>query len=78
MLFRSDYVAAGLYISDVKLVGEREMDVLCDPQTSGGLLIAVPAEKEASLMQAMVKGNVDAAVIGRVVQGEAGRITVLP
>jgi selenide,water dikinase len=73
-----DYVAAGLHITDEKIIGEREVDVLCDPQTSGGLLIAVPAEKEAMLMQAMVNRNVAAAVVGRVVKGEAGRITVLP
>ncbi len=37
-----------------------------DPQTSGGLLIAVPAKKAAALMRALTKARVDAAVIGEV------------
>jgi selenide, water dikinase len=73
-----DYVAEGLVVPDEKTVGEREIDVLCDPQTSGGLFIAVPASKENRLLQAMATRNVEAAVVGRVTEGKAGTITVLP
>lgn len=71
-----EYVADGLQISGA--VGERDMDVLCDPQTSGGLLIAVPSQKEAEFLHALSVRHVPAAVVGRVVDGNAGTITVTP
>jgi selenide, water dikinase len=71
-----DYVAADL--ETAAAVGEREMDVLCDPQTSGGLLIAVPPEREKKLMAELEQRGVTAAVIGRVIFGRAGLIRVIP
>jgi selenide,water dikinase len=50
--------------------------VLCDPQTSGGLLMAVAPEKAAALAAALAARGVAAAVIGHAVPGEPGRITV--
>jgi selenide,water dikinase len=51
---------------------------LCvDAQTSGGLLFSVPKENEAALLAALREENTPAAaVIGRVVPGNAGRIRV--
>jgi selenide,water dikinase len=51
---------------------------LCvDAQTSGGLLLAVPAENEAALLAALHEERTPVAVvIGRVVAGEPGRIRV--
>ena len=72
-----EYVADGLKVAG-EAVGERELDVLCDPQTSGGLLITVPATKEAKLLQTLAARGVPAALIGRVTAGPAGQITVLP
>jgi selenide,water dikinase len=44
-----------------------ELDVLFDPQTSGGLLFGVPADRaEAALAALHAEGDVDAAVIGEV------------
>lgn len=57
----------------------READrILCvDAQTSGGLLLAVPQENEPALVQALRdEGTPAAAVIGRIVGGEGGRIVV--
>ncbi len=71
-----DYVAAGLHPDET--VGEQEIDVLCDPQTSGGLLIAVAPEREKALLAALSRRGVTGAVIGKVVAGEPGRIRVLP
>lgn len=51
--------------------------VLCDPQTSGGLLIAVAPEKAGSLVVGLEERGVLAAVIGRAMDGEAGRISVV-
>ena len=52
-------------------------DLLTDPQTSGGLLIAVAADRaEALLALARTEGFVDAQIVGRVVEGPA-RIRVV-
>jgi len=52
-------------------------DILFDPQTSGGLLIAVSKTKAARLLRALHDGGVPAAaVIGEVVASPAGRISV--
>jgi selenide,water dikinase len=52
---------------------------LCvDAQTSGGLLLAVPAENEAALLAALREEGTPAAVtIGRIIGGPAGQIRVL-
>ena len=51
--------------------------LLADAQTSGGLLIAVAPERADALVAALGReGTLAAAVIGRVVTGEAGRIAV--
>jgi len=48
-------------------------DLLCDPQTSGGLLIAVaPETVDAVLALARSQGFDRAAVVGRLVEGPAG------
>jgi len=52
-------------------------DILFDPQTSGGLLIAVPAEKAATLLERMHREGIEAAAtIGEVVAEPACRIQV--
>jgi len=51
--------------------------LLGDAQTSGGLLIAVPADRRDALVAALRREHTPAAaVIGRVVPGPAGRISV--
>ena len=58
-------------------VDEVEKLVLCDAQTSGGLLIAVPPEGESALVAALERGGAHAAaVVGELRTGEAGRIDV--
>jgi len=52
------------------------MKVLCDPQTSGGLLMAVAEEKADSLEAALVARDVRAARIGMAAPGRPGVITV--
>jgi len=50
--------------------------VLCDPQTSGGMLIAVSPERADALVEALAVRGVEPAVIGRATKGPAGHITV--
>lgn len=65
------------HISWAEGLDEVDRLVLCDAQTSGGLLIAVPAEHEALLLGALEReGTPAAASIGSVTEGPAGRIQV--
>jgi len=50
--------------------------LLTDAQTSGGLLISVPAERGPALADALARRGVLAAEIGKIEAGEAGRIFV--
>jgi selenide,water dikinase len=73
-----EYVQPGLDVVNNRAIGERELDVLCDPQTSGGLLIAVPPEKGKSLLAELGNRQTAASIIGRVLAGPAGRIMLAP
>lgn len=50
--------------------------VLFDPQTSGGLLISVSAEKAPALLEKLSKADIKAALIGEVLPEPKGRIIV--
>jgi selenide,water dikinase len=53
--------------------------ILADAQTSGGLLISLPAERAGALLAALQeRGVASAALIGEVTTPGTGRITVLP
>lgn len=56
-------------------LSKHEEELLYDPQTSGGLLLSVPKERAESLVTALHKNGVYAAVcIGEVLDGPAGII----
>jgi selenide,water dikinase len=57
-------------------IGETELGLLYDPQTSGGLLMAVDANQADSLLQALVVAGDDPMLIGEVRSG-SGRIRIL-
>jgi len=60
-----------------KTVPDYMSDILFDPQTSGGLLIAVAPEKAQGLLERMHREGIDeAAMIGEVVAEPKGKITV--
>ena len=53
------------------------LDILYDPQTSGGLLLSVPKQKMDNLLQELEKTQVkEAAVIGEVVADPRGKIII--
>jgi selenide,water dikinase len=58
-------------------LGTADRYLCVDAQTSGGLLLAVPAENEAALLAALREEHTPAAaVIGRVIAGKPGHIRV--
>ncbi len=58
-------------------VDERDRLLLLDPQTSGGLLMSVPATNATRLLDGLHRrGITDASIIGRVVTGPVGCISV--
>ena len=56
---------------------ERVLDLLYDPQTSGGLLVAVSETYSESVVSALTTAGVPAVRIGRVVAGDRFRILVV-
>ncbi len=68
------------FAEHIEIRGQYEqalLDILYDPQTSGGLLVAVPEELGDRLVEEMRNlGVVDPRIIGRVLGKGSGRITV--
>ncbi len=52
-------------------------EVLLDPQTSGGLLVALPKEQAAALVEDLRRGGAPAAVVGEVTDSEDIEIRVI-
>jgi selenide, water dikinase len=70
-----DDLAADVVWDDA--LSELQRQILCDAQTSGGLLIAVPAARaEALLTELRAELTPIAAIVGRIVDGPAGRIEI--
>lgn len=70
-----EYVAADVTFADS--VTEIAQLVLCDPQTSGGLLMSVPRDRADDLVTALEDvGTPVAAVIGEIMEDMPGRIVV--
>lgn len=57
-------------------IGETDKLILTDPQTSGGLLMAVPGEKAADTLAALKAEGVAGAKIGMIVSREEPSITI--
>ena len=57
---------------------EQQQLLLCDAQTSGGLLISVPRDRLDGLLSELHSVSVAAAVIGEITEGPVGQIQVLP
>lgn len=84
-MLRAEAVAGGLWTNkqyvapsmSVEGVTDEEINVLCDPQTSGGLLMAVPSSNAEKAVRMLHKaGAVNSAVVGKVFARGEGRIIV--
>ena len=67
---------AGSSFIDSRGLGKGELELVFDPQTSGGLLVALPADTAERYAEALVASGHRAAAIGEVVEGPA-RLEVL-
>lgn len=68
----------GAIVWDPEIRQEAQL-ILCDAQTSGGLLIAVPKEKSATLLRRLQERQTPAsALIGEIIEDPDGRIWVEP
>jgi selenide, water dikinase len=56
-------------------VGQDDLLPLYDPQTSGGLLVAVPGARASALVGALDKRGITGAVVGEVVERSGVRVT---
>lgn len=75
------YNNRAFYAHEVEAAGVDELvlSVLFDPQTSGGLLLAVPPQEEEKVLEELRRQNpLGAWVIGRFEERGAVRVTVLP
>jgi selenide,water dikinase len=71
-----EYVGDAIHIAPG--VDEASVNLGFDAQTSGGLLIAVPAERLEMLRQSLARRGAGAFVIGKIVDGAAGQIFLSP
>jgi selenide,water dikinase len=54
------------------------VDILYDPQTSGGLLISLPSVEAEKLVTALKKeGHIHSCIVGEVMEGPPGKIRLL-
>ena len=59
-------------------VPDLRIDLLYDPQTSGGLLISLPRGEAEKLVQKLKQEeHIDASIVGEVVEGPSGKIRIL-
>ena len=67
----------GQWATIAPTIDEAVVNLLFDPQTSGGLLIALPHAHAAELLRALHDDGVPAAtIVGRIVESSEGQITV--
>ncbi|MFP4636543.1 MAG: AIR synthase-related protein, partial [Nitriliruptoraceae bacterium] len=57
-------------------VAAADLTLLADAQTSGGLLLALPAAAADDAVASLVANGHDAAVVGRLTEGPAGHLAV--
>ena len=64
-------------IEQASVIGDDIWNILFDPQTSGGLLISVASTDADTLLENLHRHGIEeAAIIGEVIEGPKGRITV--
>jgi selenide, water dikinase len=57
-------------------IAQEIIDIIADPQTSGGLLIAVPGEQGQRLLAELAERKTEAFIVGRVVKESPGKVRI--
>ncbi|NOY75641.1 MAG: selenide, water dikinase SelD [Kiritimatiellaeota bacterium] len=57
------------YGDKISTITERRKEILCDPQTSGGLLVAVKPKSVGEFLETTAAGGLDLAPIGEIIPG---------
>jgi selenide,water dikinase len=52
------------------------LDILFDPQTSGGLLIAIAPDASNKMLERLLRANINATVIGEVISQPEHKIII--
>lgn len=65
------------YGDKIAPISEAQRDLLCDPQTSGGLLVAVAPEGEVEFLSVASELGLDLAPIGQLVERQSHAVEVL-
>ncbi len=74
---RNNLAAVAPFCTWGAAIDDTDRLILADAQTSGGLLLTVPAERAALLVTELTaRGTPAHAIIGEVIAGEAGRVYV--
>ncbi len=58
------------WVAGAESIAPEHLDILFDPQTSGGLILALPPQQAQELCARMRREEIDAAVIGKIVDKE--------
>ena len=58
---------AAAFVRPANHLDSAAMDVLFDPQTSGGLIISLPADNAELCLKALIENGEDAAIVGEIV-----------
>jgi selenide,water dikinase len=64
------------YGEKIAPITEQQRDLLCDPQTSGGLLVAVTPEGEAEFLAVAAELGLHLAPIGRLIERQRYAVEV--
>jgi len=64
-------------VSGLQHADQAHLDLLSDPQTSGGLLIAVASDRKELLQRQLTGAGVAAFSVGEAVSGPAGRLELI-
>ena len=64
-------------VLDAHNLAPEVLDLLADPQTSGGLLIAVAAERLDAMLRTLTERGAKGWVVGRVKEGPSGQLRIV-
>lgn len=65
-------------VANISDIDEITLDILFDPQTSGGLLMAIPPQEADGLLKKLHNNGIaEAAIIGRIIDKPKGKIVLM-